>query len=253
MRTVVRLAKKHDVRIMFVFFDDCWNPHPKTGLQPSPRPGVHNSGWVQSPSVDQRAWPKDLPRLERYVTGVVSTFKKDPTVYMWDLYNEPGGSGHGESSRPLLNAVFEWARKVRPSQPLTAGAWSGPGNGLDASCPELSDIVTFHCYGDANELKKQISYYQALGRPVVCSEWMARTNGSRIVTHLPVFKAANVSCLQWGFVTGKTNTMFPWGSKEGSPEPKVWFHDLYRQDGTPFDPQEVETYQALCLPEKGGK
>ena len=143
MRSALGLAKKHGVRVMFVFFDDCWNPHPKTGLQPSPRAGVHNSGWVQSPSVDQRAWPRDLPRLKHYVQDVLSTFKNDQTVYMWDLYNEPGNSGHGESSLPLLNAVFEWAREVRPSQPLTVGAWNAPGEGLNNACTDPSDVVTF--------------------------------------------------------------------------------------------------------------
>jgi hypothetical protein len=253
MQAVLNLAKKHEVRIVFVFFDDCWNPLPKIGIQPVPRPGVHNSGWVQSPSVDQRSWPGDFPRLKAYVGDVLRTFKTNRSVFMWDLYNEPGNSGHDQNSLPLLREAFGWAHEVRPSQPLTAGAYSGGTVGLDRSCLDLSDVTSFHCYGDAEDLKKQIAFYKSFGRPVVCTEWMARPQKSLIRTHLPIFQAENVSCLQWGFVSGKTNTIFPWGSKEGSPEPKIWFHDLYRADGTPFDPGEVARYRSLCLPTKSSK
>jgi hypothetical protein len=74
---------------------------------------------------------------------------------------------------------------------------------------------------------------------VICTEYMARTRGSRFATHLPIFKETGVGCYNWGFVSGKSNTVFPWGSKEGTPEPKVWFHDILRADGTPFDAAEV--------------
>jgi hypothetical protein len=245
MRRVLSLARAHHVRIMFVFFDDCWNPHSHLGKQADPRPGVHNSGWVRSPSDDRRSWPNDLEPLKKYVQDVLRTFRSEHDVWMWDLYNEPGNSGYGEKSLELLRDVFQWAREVGPSQPLTAAAFSGGNDKVDQTCLELSDVVTFHSYDGVEELEKQIAFYRSSGRPVVCSEWMARPNGSRILTHLPVFRSQNVSCLQWGFVSGKTNTIFPWGSEEGSPEPKVWFHDLYRRDGTPFDPAEIALYQEL--------
>jgi hypothetical protein len=69
---------------------------------------------------------------------------------------------------------------------------------------------------------------------------MARTNNSRFETNLPVFKKYKVGAINWGLVSGKTNTIFPWGSKEGSPEPKIWFHDIYRNDGTPFSNEEIK-------------
>ncbi len=246
MKTVIDLAKSHQIKILFTIFDDCWNPHPKLGKQPDPVPGVHNSGWVRSPSDDQRNWPQDLPRLKTYVQDVLKTFKNEKTVYMWDLYNEPGNSGYDGKSLNLLNQVFDWAREIRPSQPLTSAPWQAGESELDKAAIKLSDVITFHCYAGVDELKKQITYYKSFGRPVICSEWMARTNDSLILTHLPVFKAEIVSCVQWGFVSGKSNTIFPWGSKKGSTEPKVWFHDLYRQDGTPFDAKEVELYKRLC-------
>lgn len=250
MADFLKLADKHQVKVMFCIFDDCWNPHPKAGRQPAPLKGVHNSGWVRSPGDDRRSWPGDLARLKTYVQDIVKSFARDKRVWMWDLYNEPGNSGYGEKSATLLRDVFEWAREVRPDQPLTAGAWQG-GSDMDKLCLELSDVTSFHCYEGVDVLEKQIAFYKSYGRPVVCTEWMARTNNSLVTTHLPVFKAADVSCLQWGFVSGKTNTIFPWGSKEGGEEPKVWFHDLLRADGTPFDPAEVDTYRRLCRNESG--
>jgi hypothetical protein len=164
---------------------------------------------------------------------------------MWDLYNEPGNSGYGNKSMALLRQVFDWAREVRPSQPLTAAAFGGGSNDIDKACVELCDVLTFHCYDNLQALKTQIAFYKSSGRPVICSEWMARTNDSRILTHLSTFKEEGISCLQWGFVSGKTNTIFPWGSKPNTPEPTVWFHDLYRPDGSTFDPAEVAHYQKL--------
>ncbi|MEQ1823805.1 MAG: family 43 glycosylhydrolase [Fimbriimonadaceae bacterium] len=245
MKTLLALAKAYEIQVIFVFFDDCWNAHCKTGEQPAPVPGVHNSGWLRSPSDDRRTLPSNARRLKTYVQDILKTFRNEKSVWMWDLFNEPGNSGYGKKSGDLLQSVFAWAREVRPKQPLTAGSAGAGGNDLDPDCLQLSDVVTFHCYGNASELENQIKFYQKFDRPIICTEWMARTNDSRILTHLPIFQKHNVSCLQWGFVSGKTNTIFPWGSAPNSPEPAVWFHDLYRNDGTPFDTAEIDLYRRL--------
>lgn len=44
----------------------------------------------------------------------------------------------------------------------------------------------------------------------------------------------------WGLVKGRIQTYYPWGSKPGTPEPKLWFHDLLHPDGTPYNPVEIE-------------
>lgn len=240
----LKLADKHKIKIMFVFFDDCWNDNPKVGPQPSPVQGVHNSGWVQSPGKSQRSWPKDEARLKTYIQDILKTHGRDDRVWMWDLYNEPSNSGYGESSAHLVRRVFEWAWAVRPSQPLTVGGWLG-GGGLDTLAMELSDVTSFHCYGDLDEMKRVARHFGSTQRPLVCTEWMARTNKSLIATHLPFLKEQGITCMQWGFVSGKTNTIFPWGSKPGTPEPELWFHDLLRANGEPFDKTEVELYQRL--------
>ena len=232
------IADKHGIRTLFVLFDDCWNQNPKAGKQPAPIPGVHNSGWVQSPSSAVVVNAKEWPRLERYVTDIVRTFGKDKRVLMWDLYNEPGNSKLGDKSLPLLKAVVRWARSASPSQPLTVGVWFD-NKVLNEYQLATSDVITFHNYNKADNLRDEIRRLKKLGRPVICTEFMARTRGSKFATHLPVFKEEQVGCYCWGLVSGKTQTIHAWGSKKGAPEPKVWFHDIFRADGTPFDAAEV--------------
>jgi hypothetical protein len=51
------IAQKHKIGVMLVLFDSCWNPLPKAGPQPEPRPRTHNAGWAQSPSVEMSPKP----------------------------------------------------------------------------------------------------------------------------------------------------------------------------------------------------
>ena len=234
------IAAKHHIKPLFVFFDDCWNEEPVAGKQPEPQPGVHNSGWMRSPGKTMHNDSTQWPLLETYVKDILKTFKNDQRILLWDLYNEPANSGYGMSSMPLLKNIFQWAWSVRPSQPLTAGVWFDEFPSINAYQLSNSDVVSFHNYGDTNSLKLTIDSLEKKGRPVICTEYMARRQNSLFITHLPIFKAHKVAAINWGFVGGKSNTIFPWGSKPGSPEPTVWFHDIFRKDGTPFDKNETE-------------
>jgi hypothetical protein len=249
------IAARHGIRPMLVFFDDCWNCDPKIGSQPAPRRGIHNSGWVQSPGRDVvNSAPSAWDRLERYVKDILTTFANDERILLWDLYNEPGNSSNGDKSLPLLRAVFEWAREVNPSQPLTAGVWFD-NKELNKFQLAVSDVITFHNYQKADHLEREIAELELHGRPVICTEWMARTTGSLAGTHLPIFASRKVGCINWGLVSGKTNTIFAWqdlnnpmdridlSSSDESDESKLWFHDLFRMDGTPYDPAEIEEFK----------
>lgn len=248
----LEIADKRGIRPMFVLFDDCWNSSPRPGRQPEPIPGVHNSRWVQSPGsksvTDLNSWPG----LERYVKDIVGSFGKDGRVLVWDLYNEPGNSNMGNKSLPLLKATFKWAREARPKQPLTAGIWHQQLTELNKYQLSASDVITFHNYNNVENLKQQITQLKKGGRPLICTEYLRRPGGSRFQSHLPIFKAEKVGCYNWGLVSGRTQTIYPWGSPKGSPEPEIWFHDMLRGDGTPFDPQEVELIQRLTCDNRLG-
>jgi hypothetical protein len=237
--------KEYDMRALIVLFDDCWNHEACTGAQPSPKPGVHNSGWVASPGRQRILNKIGWDHLEAYTKDILTAFSNDERIIMWDLYNEPGNEGMGENSLELLQHVFQWAWAVRPSQPLTAASWNGDLKVLNEFKRAHSDVITFHNYKDAKNLEEEIVYLKQFGRPVICTEYMARTSESFFETHLPIFKKYNVGAINWGLVAGKTNTIFPWGSPEGTPEPEVWFHDIFRKDGTPYDFKEIEVIRSI--------
>lgn len=245
INTFLSIASKHHIKPFFVFFDDCWNPEPVYGKQPDPKPGVHNSGWMRSPNQSVHNDSTKWNILEAYVKDILTTFKNDDRILLWDLYNEPANSDYGLTSLPLLKKIFQWAWSVRPSQPLTAGVWFGKFPEINAFQLNNSDVISFHNYDDTVSMVTAIDTLQKRGRPVICTEYMARTNKSTFLTHLALLKRKQVAAINWGFVTGKSNTMFPWGSKEGSPEPAVWFHDIFRKDGTAFDARETRLIRNL--------
>lgn len=237
------------IRPLFVFLDDCWNAESAYGKQPEPKSGIHNSGWVRDPSDALRADTLSLyPKLERYVKDILSSFADDGRVLMWDLYNEPGNSGYGDSSLPLLRKVFEWAQEVRPSQPLTCGVWNNDLKLTSAFMLANSDITSYHNYnGDMANQQNAIDTLKAYGRPLVCTEYMARTLGCTFQNTMPLLKENNVGAINWGFVAGKTNTIFAWSDPmPGAAEPDVWFHDIFRQDGTPYSQEEIDVIKSLA-------
>lgn len=236
------ICDRHGIRPMFVFFDDCWSPESDYGPQPSPKPGVHNSGWVQDPSKERRDNPEiTYPELEKYVKDILRTFGRDKRILMWDLYNEPGNNDYNDSSMELLEKVFEWARDAAPTQPLTVGVWSESFPSLNKYQLEESDIISFHDYGTPEHMSATIDSLAKYGRPLVCTEYMARTCGSLFSSVMPILKERNVAAINWGFVSGKTNTIFSWDTPlPEMKEPPIWFHDIFRTDHTPFDEGEIQ-------------
>ncbi|HUQ97384.1 MAG TPA: cellulase family glycosylhydrolase [Chitinophagaceae bacterium] len=240
MDQFLTIASKHGIQPMFVFFDDCWNKIPKAGKQPEPKPGIHNSGWMQDPGQPLSSDVTLFPGLEKYVKDVLTTFKNDKRILLWDLYNEPGNNGKGDSSLPLLTNIFKWARAVAPDQPLSAGLWNWDLDSLNAFQFAHSDVITYHDYEDSTMHQRVIDLLKVSGRPLICTEYMARLRNSRFANTLPMLKRENVGAINWGFVAGKTNTMYAWDTPipDGS-EPKEWFHDIFRPDGTPYKTDEV--------------
>ncbi|MBL7152817.1 MAG: cellulase family glycosylhydrolase [Phycisphaerae bacterium] len=260
----LNIADKHGIGVMFVLLDGCWDPFPKAGKQREPRPHVHNSGWVQSPGAEILKDPSRHDEMEGYVKGVIGRFRKDKRVDAWDLFNEPDNpnvSAYGrdelkdkaEVSLMLLKKAFAWAREVGPEQPITAGPWRGDWSNdeklgpMDRFLLEESDIITFHCYSNIDEMKKRVVWLKRFGRPILCTEYMTRVTGSTFGNILPFLKEQNVAAYNWGCVAGKTQTIYPWESwrKKYTSEPPVWFHDIFRKDGTPYRAEETAVIREL--------
>jgi hypothetical protein len=257
--TFLNIADKHHIKILFVLFDSCWDPYPQLGPQRGPRPGVHNSGWVQSPGAKVLDDPSQYPRLEAYTKGIVSAFASDKRILGWDVWNEPGGTNEGsyEKQEPkdkvnrvlvLLPQTFAWVRSAHPSQPLTSGLWEGDWTTLDKLSPmqkiqlELSDVISFHNYAKPDDFEKHVVFLQQFRRPILCTEYMARGAGSTFQGILPIAKKYKVAAINWGLVAGKTQTYYPWDSWQHpyvDHQPPVWHHEVFRTDGKPYSEEEV--------------
>jgi hypothetical protein len=264
------IASRHGIRPLFVLFDSCWDPNPKLGPQHPPIPGVHNSGWVQSPGLPGLRDKSRYGDFKAYVQGVVGAFAKDDRVLGWDLWNEPdndaeqysGQEGKEPLVRALLAQAYQWARAVDPVQPLTSGVWHNddwaPGAPKLTPMEKLqlgeSDVVTFHDYSWPETFERRVKQLVGYGRPILCTEYMARGNGSTFDGSLPIAKKYNVAMINWGFVDGKTQTRLPWDSWQKPyvlSEPVIWFHDVFRADGTPYRSYEVDLIRANARAPKG--
>ncbi len=263
--TFLTISSKHHIKPLFVLFDSCWNPTPRLGKQPEPTPGVHNSGWVQAPGGPALSDPAQRPRLEAYVKGVVGRFKNDPRILGWDIWNEPDnvntssyGKGEPRNKKELVLAllpdVFLWAREAGASQPLTSGVWEGNWSSDDKLSAmakvqlENSDIISFHNYDGPAEFEKRIQWLERYHRPILCTEYMARGNGSTFQGSLPIAKKYRVGAFNWGLVAGKTQTYLPWDSWQHpytDREPAIWFHEVFRTDGKPYKQDEVKLIREL--------
>ncbi len=256
------ICARHGIRPIFVLFDSVWDPYPKLGPQHPPIPGVHNSGWVQSPGAVELTDPAYEPKLEAYVKGVVGAFAHDPRVLAWDIWNEPDNPTEQYPQTPhklervdrLLPKAFAWARAEEPMQPLTSGLWTGdwtdPAKESETVKIQLaeSDVISFHNYDWPEGFEAAIKRLQPYGRPLLCTEYMARGAGSTFDNSLPVAKKYHVAAINWGLVAGKTQTYYPWDSWSRpyvKDQPTVWFHEVFRQDDTPYRQREVDLIREL--------
>ncbi|WP_035455480.1 endo-1,4-beta-xylanase [Algoriphagus terrigena] len=259
MDQFLTIAEKNGIKPMFVFFDSCWDPFAEVGVQRAPKPHVHNSGWVQSPNNKALADKGQHGRLEAYVKAVVKRFAKDDRILAWDMWNEPDNDT-GNAYRkvdlpnkvsyviPLLKEAFGWARSQNPTQPLTSGVWAGNYESDATLKPiekiqlEESDIITFHNYSKPEDFQQIINQLKRYNRPILCTEYMARPNGSTFEGFLPIAKKERVGMFNWGLVDGKTQTKYAWDSwdKTYTAEPELWFHDVFRVDGTPYKQSETD-------------
>lgn len=267
------IADKHGIGVMLVPLDGVWDPHPALGKQRDPRPHVHNSGWLQAPGAEILADPQRHDELKPYIQGVVQRFRDDRRVQVWDLFNEPDNPNRNsygadgartelpepqkeEMATLLLGKLFQWAREVDPVQPLTAGVWrddwSDPARLTSYNKLMLneSDVISFHCYGDPDQMRDRIAQLKPYQRPLLCTEYMSRGSGSTFDPILEQLKQQKIAAYNWGLVDGKTQTIYPWETwqKQYTARPDLWFHDIFHADGRPYRPEEAEYIKRVTRP-----
>ncbi|WP_420606616.1 1,4-beta-xylanase [Novosphingopyxis sp.] len=270
MNEFLEIASRHGIRPVFVLFDSCWDPDPVAGPQHPPIPGVHNSGWIQAPGAARLADSAQYGKLEGYVKDIVGTFADDKRVLAWDVWNEPNNEGGGNYAPTpnkkamvagLLGQVFDWAQSADPIQPLTSGVWIGESwdkpetlDAVEKIQLSRSDVNSFHDYNWPESFARRAAQMMSYGRPVLCTEYMARGNGSTFDGDLPIAKKLNIAMINWGLVDGKTQTRLPWDSWKKPytfEAPTIWFHEVFRADGTPYRQAETDLIRAMTKAPKG--
>jgi hypothetical protein len=248
------------------------------------------------------ATTNEIANLKGYVQRTIARFANDRRVLYWELYNEPGrGNGEydasgklilatiGDRSQHLVQDSWVWAREAAPSQPITSTNLGGIGDKNSAINAANSDLYSIHSYDGLPEMQKAVAAWSSEGRPVLVTEWLNRTTipdipkdilpllGADVAKHfdgtntpkdvLPYLKEQNVGAINWGFVTGKSETDWNWFSQyvngklrnlaaerragnvirpgDPFPEPKTWHHDLFRPDFTPYDQAEIDVFRSL--------
>jgi hypothetical protein len=262
------IADRHGVSTMLVLFDGVWHPEPVLGPQGEPKAGLHNALWVQGPGRAILCAPSRWPELRPYVDAVVGRFKFDHRVVAWDLFNEPDQTnaisyprlevaGKTRFADGLLNRVFDWCQAVDPEQPLTAGVYLGV-NGAVERVSRLtrtmlgrSDVISFHSYGSRKKLLGTITYLERYQRPLLCTEWMARSIGSP-VSLIRDLADHDVDAWCWGLVDGRSQTRYSWTSwlRRTRDDSALWFHDLLHADGSAYDEAEVALLRTVAASKK---
>lgn len=265
----IALCAKYDISVMVVLANDCMPP--KTELWKLPYVGEqefaygyfmnrkHNQHIVHSEPAPHFYLDDPETREDYYemVREIVSKYKDDARICIWDVYNEVGNSARRDISLPLIKSMFEIVREIDPIQPLTACVWNiGPGIDTpecEKYCLENSDIISYHTYGDLNDHVRFIRELKKYERPLMCTEWLGRVTKSDVYPLFPFFYLEKIGCYNWGFVNGMQQTHLFWPSlwtwyEQGLIDIDFhkWFHDLYRGDHHPYDPKEIELIKKYC-------
>lgn len=269
-RFLEELAER-GITMMPVIFNDCVEFGRPRDVTPRMTQGWqqydigHHGGHKENPftgeqrKVGWELWdePEWRGPLEEYLVALLERFGSDGRIYAWDLWNEPGNSNRHDMSIPYIKQVFETAREVDPSQPLTAGVWSYPGDyGVNEDSEvepvqrlalDESDIITFHQYEGIERVKRVVRQLQKEKRPMMNTEWLNRVQDNFVRDNLPLYFEEGIGSYSWGLVAGKSQHFLPWDELWNHRELPLnrWQHDLFDTFFTPYDREELKLMREL--------
>lgn len=258
----LRIADSHGMSTLMTIFTNGGSQEREIDEDISPVKGIHNSIWAQTPGQDIINDPARWDMVERYEKDLLTRFADDSRIIAWCLYNEPENVPACHTL-PLMKKVFQWAREVAPSQPVTATIITNPFTRkvkyyerfplITFSC-ENSDILSYHCYDSPQDHEDFLKMLRPFNRPIFCTEYLGRTRGSLFETTLPILRENKVAAYSFGLVNGATQCQYEWNKVEDGvkipfgEEPELWFHDIFRADGSPWSEDEVKAIKVLIKP-----
>ena len=259
------LADKYGLKVMLVLGNDCTVA--KSRWKPAVF-GEQNVDWGYHSGINGGQHAGDFseagyqllddPALEEkyyeMVEELAQKYGQDDRLQIWDVWNEIGNSNRGMMSVPAMERFFEILRSNGVKQPLTADVWLYDENGFPCSeaqkrALELSDVITFHCYGSYDTMLKVIEALRTYDRPIINNEWLNRLENNNVEDMFPLFYKEKIGSYHWGLMQGYSQTYEPWGiyfirqSKGEKLDLTKWQHDIYRFNGMPYIPEEIEIFK----------
>lgn len=263
-------AWKYGISSMIVFGNDCMPPKDEFWKPLELGPQHYDWGYHGGRKHSQHSQftavgyhimdePEIAARHDVWVREIMEKYRDDPRVCVWDLYNEAGNANRDTITIPHVKRIFEIAREVNPSQPITSCLWKRINRKegdielteVEKFIAENSDLISYHSYSDYDTNVNVIRCLKRYGRPILNTEWLARMQHNTVEQMYPLFYLEKIGCWNWGFVAGLYQTYEPWNGiwqryeqgKANDIDFKVWFHDLYRPSLHPYDPHEIELMQ----------
>ena len=260
-------AHKNGISCMVVLGNDCMPPkeealkrmnlgeqHVDWGYHGGRKVSQH--GVINGAGYSLLDEPEYAEKYYEFVREIVTKYKDDERIIIWDVFNEPGNSNRKSMSLPHMMKFFEIIRNIDPIQPLTVGIWSQTINfdnllDIEKIGLENSDIITYHNYNNYENNIEEMHLLKKLGRPVINTEWLARCCKNTVEEMFPLYFLEKIGCYCWGFVAGKYQTYEPhnsvWYNYKDNPDAYLnwdfdfskWFHDLYRPSLNPYVPKEI--------------
>ena len=241
------IASRKKLSTAFVLMDDTRRSEmtPRVGPQPAPISGVYNSQWVPSPGPEYVSDRSRWDEVERYIRGVISTFKTDKRVLFWDMYHTPGNDNLWDKTLPLLESSFSWARDEDPVQPLTAGPWTEYASPMSVRIMELSDFISLQTFDGVEGVKAKLRILSQFNRPIICTDWLKRQNGNTFSEILPLFAENDIGWFNRGLVRGKTQLHYPDDSIVKGDEEIPWQQNILKEDGSAYNDEEIRQIRAF--------
>ena len=248
---VIRLSRKHGIRIMPVLFEDCGTDNtPETRKNKDPRTAI----CVCSPCRAIQRDPSRWVEVHGFVDAFMRLYGSDDRLLAIECMNEP----HWESGNvPFAQHIVALAKSYRGSVPLTIGCitlWHNLYFGDDLDIYQYHDNFPQSAENLERVIREAKTVQQLIGKPCWLTEWQrVREAGPgwdsavipqeytvpALATLAPTVYGQEVGSFFWSLMVKPAYLM--------AQRPNGTYNGLFHEDGSVFS---LEDYQAIAGKDK---
>ncbi len=226
-----------------------------------------DSGYYSGMQSRQSAWdlaeketllfddPDLLARYVQMVTELAARYGQDPRLLLWNVWDGIWNFRSVGQILPVVEQSFAILRKQGVCQPLTASV-RFPQTEADDTAQNrvlaLSDVIAFHCYDSYLRAVPLFARLKQYHRPLFCTEWLNRCAGNDVEHLLPLFWLEKIGSFHEGLMQGFLQTYQPIADSYVRAFTETdfpftrWQHPLYRFNGLPYEPKEIEVFRRFA-------